>query len=56
MDNNFKLKIDALVNEISNISDLNIKLSVLDYMEQQSSYMIWQLEEEKRIDDDSHDF
>ncbi len=56
MDNNMKLEIDQLVNKISNMTDLNIKVSVLNYMEQQAAYMLWQLEEEKRIDDDSHDF
>lgn len=56
MDNNFKIKIDALANEISTVTDLNIKIDILNYMEQTAAYMLWQLEEEKRIDDDSHDF
>ncbi|KWW29552.1 MAG: hypothetical protein AUK63_1463 [bacterium P3] len=55
MDNNFKIKIDALVGEISQVNNLNIKIDILNYLEQQASYMLWQLEEEKRIDDDSHD-
>lgn len=55
MDNNIKQKIDAVVSEISAITDLNIKVACLDYMEQQSSYMLWQLEDELRIDQDSHD-
>lgn len=56
MDANFQRKIDQLVSEIQDISDLNIKLAVLNYMEQQSSYMLWLLEDEERIDNDSHDF
>lgn len=56
MDNNFKMKIDALVNEINTVTDLIRKIEILNYMEQQSSFMLWQLEEEKRIDDDSRDY
>jgi hypothetical protein len=56
MDNNFKQKIDALMTELSNVTDLNIKVDILNYMEQQSSYMLWQLEDEVRIDEDSKDF
>lgn len=54
MDNNLKVKIDKLVDEINTITDLNIKISVLDYMEQQASFMLWQLEDAKHIDNDSH--
>ena len=56
MDNNFKIKIDALVDEINTVTDLIRKIEILNYMEQQSSFMLWQLEEEKRIDDDSRDY
>ena len=56
MDNNFKKKIDDLVSEINQITDLNHKVSVLNYLEQQSSYMLWLLEDEQRIDEDSRDF
>ncbi|MBQ9472989.1 MAG: hypothetical protein IJU81_01105 [Bacteroidales bacterium] len=56
MDNNYKIKIDALVNEISGMTDLIRKIEVLNYMEQQASYLLWVIEEEKRIDDDSHDY
>ena len=56
MDNNYKIKIDALVNEISCMTDLIRKIEVLNYMEQQAAYLLWVIEEEKRIDDDSHDF
>lgn len=54
MDNNIKQKIDELVNEISAINDLNIKHAVLTYMEQQAGYLLWQMEDEKHIDNDSH--
>lgn len=56
MDNNFKAKIDALVTEVANVTDLTRKIEILNYMEMQASFMLWQIEEEKRIDDDSHDF
>ncbi len=54
MDNNIKLKIDEIVNEICAINDLNIRHAVLTYMEQQAAYMLWQIEDEKHIDNDSH--
>ena len=54
MDNNIKLKIDAIINEISAINDLNIKHAILTYMEQQAGFMLWQMEDEKHIDNDSH--
>ncbi len=53
MDNNLKKKIDDLVAEISTITDLTHKVSILEYMEQQSSYMLWQLQDEIHIDYDS---
>ena len=53
MDNNIKQKIDEIVNEIGNINDLNIKHAILTYMEQQAAYMLWLLEDEKHIDNDS---
>lgn len=53
MDNNLKKKIDDLVSEISAINDLTHKVSILEYMEQQSSYMLWQLQDEIHIDYDS---
>ena len=56
MDNNFKIKIDALVGEINQVTNLSIKIDILNYLEQQAAYMLWTLEEEKRIDDDSRDF
>ncbi len=54
MDNNIKIKIDEIINEISTITDLNIKHAVLTYMEQQAGFMLWQMEDEKHIDNDSH--
>lgn len=53
MDNNLKKKIDDIVAEISAITDLIHKVSILEYMEQQSSYMLWQLQDEIHIDYDS---
>ena len=53
LDNELKKKIDQLVSEISNVTDLIQKVAVLEYMEQQSSYMLWQLEDEMHIDHDS---
>lgn len=55
MDNNIKIKIDEIINEICAINDLNIRHAVLTYMEQQAGFMLWQIEEEKRIDNDTHD-
>lgn len=54
MDNNLKMKIDEIVAEISAITDLRQKIDILDYMEQQSSYMLWMLQDEEHIDNDSN--
>ena len=54
MDNNLKKKIDEILNEAGNITDLNIKHAVLTYMEQQAAYMLWQMEDEKHISNDSY--
>ncbi|MBP5189934.1 MAG: hypothetical protein J6031_03345 [Bacteroidales bacterium] len=54
MDNNIKQKIDEIANEIGKITDLNIKHAVLTYMEQQAAFMLWQMEDEKHIDNDSY--
>ena len=51
MDNNLKQKVDALITEITEISDLNIKVSVLNYMEQQASFMLWQLDDDQRLNE-----
>ncbi len=48
-----KVKIDAIVAEINQITDLTQKVEILDYMEQQSSWMLWQLQDEVHIDHDS---
>ena len=53
MDNNIKIKIDEIINEISAINDLNIKHAILTYMEQQAAFMLWQIEDEKHIDNDA---
>ncbi|MBR3488821.1 MAG: hypothetical protein IKH33_05830 [Bacteroidales bacterium] len=53
MDNNIKIKIDEIVAEISKINDLHQRIDILNYMEQQSSYMLWLLEDELHIDNDS---
>jgi hypothetical protein len=53
MDNNLKKKIDDIVAEISAVTDLTHKVLILEYMEQQSSYMLWQLQDEIHIDYDS---
>ena len=54
VDINFKNKIDEILNEIGTINDLNIKYSILTYMEQQAGFMLWQMEDEKHIDDDAN--
>lgn len=56
MDNNFKEKIDAIITELSEVNDLQIKLSVLNYMEQQASFLIWQLEDEQHLDENSRNW
>lgn len=52
----FKEKIDALVSEVGSLTDLTTKVEVLNYIMQQADYMLWQLEDEQRIDEDSRDF
>lgn len=54
MDNNFKIRIDQIIEDLGNIYDLNIKIDILNYMEQQAAFLLWQLEEEKRIDENQH--
>lgn len=54
MNNNIKIKIDEIVAEISKINDLPQKIAILDYMEQQSSYMLWMLQDEEHIDHDAN--
>lgn len=54
MDNNYKIQIDKILNEVANINDLTRKYEILTYMEQQAGFMLWQMEDEKHIDDDSN--
>lgn len=54
MDHNIKSQIDDILNQIAAINDLNIKHAVLTYMEQQAAFMLWQMEDEKHIDNDAH--
>lgn len=56
MDNNFKQKIDAIIAELSEVNDLNIKVDILNYMDQQAAYLLWQLEEEQHIDENLRSF
>lgn len=56
MDVAFKQKIDQLVTEISNINSLTTKVEVLNYVMQQADFLLWQLEDEQRIDEDSRDY
>ena len=53
MDNNIKQRIDEITNEISKLTDLNIKHASLTYMEQQAAFLLWQMEDEKHIDNDA---
>ncbi len=53
MDNNYKQRIDQILNEVGLINDLNIKYDILTYMEQQAGFMLWQIEQEKHIDNDT---
>lgn len=52
----FKEKIDTLISEVGALTDLTTKVAVLNYIMQQADYMLWQLEDEQRIDEDSRDF
>ena len=50
MDNNIKIKIDEVLQEISQVNDLNQRVDILTYMQQQSGFMLWQLEEDIHVD------
>lgn len=52
----FKDKIDTLISEVAAIPDLATKIAVLNYIQQESGFLLWQLEDEQRIDEDSRDF
>lgn len=56
MDNNFKQKIDQLITEVCTVNDLQIKLDILNYIEQQSSYMLWVLQDEAHINEDVQNY
>ncbi|MBP3763804.1 MAG: hypothetical protein J6I49_08010 [Bacteroidales bacterium] len=56
MDVKFKEKIDGLVAEVAALTDLPTKVAVLNYMQQESGFLLWQLEDEQRIDEDSRDY
>ena len=47
MDVEMKEKIDKLMNEVSNMSDLNQKMELFHYILRQADYCIWSLEEEQ---------
>ena len=48
MDLAFKEKIDSLISEVSAITDLTTKVTVLNYIQQESGFLLWQLEDEQR--------
>jgi len=52
----FKGKIDALISEVAAIPDLMTEIAVLNYIQQESGFLLWQLEDEQRIDEDSRDY
>lgn len=56
MDNNIKLRIDEILEEICKINDLNAKANILTYMERQAAFQLWQLEEDLRVDHNMKDF
>jgi len=43
-------EIDALLQKIGEINDLNMKFDTLTYIEQQAGFMLWQLEEDMHVD------
>ena len=52
----FKEKRDAMISEVAAVPDLTTKVAVLNYIQQESGFLLWQLEDEQRIDEDSRDF
>lgn len=56
MDLAFKEKIDMLISEVAAVPDLVTKVAVLNYIQQESGFLLWQLEDEQRIDEDSRDY
>mgnify|MGYP006873010692 CR=1 FL=1 len=56
MEVKFKEKIDSLIGEVAAVPDLMTKVAVLNYIQQESGFLLWQLEDEQRIDEDSRDY
>ena len=56
MDNNIRVKIDEILEEICKINDLTAKADILTYMERQAAFQLWQLEEDLRVDHKKKDF
>ena len=52
----YKEKIDALISEVAAVPDLVTKVAVLNYIQQETGFLLWQLEDEQRIDEDSRDY
>lgn len=50
MDNNLKNEIDSILEKVGAINDLNMKADILTYMQQQSGFMLWQIEEDLHVD------
>jgi hypothetical protein len=50
MNENLRKEIDAVIQEICQINDLNIKADLLTYMERQAAFLLWQIEEDLRVD------
>ena len=48
MDIELKEKIDRMMNEISNLNDLNQKMELFHYILRKADYCSWSLEEEQR--------
>ncbi|MBQ2508785.1 MAG: hypothetical protein II532_03345 [Bacteroidales bacterium] len=56
MDVNYKERIDAIINDLVNVTDLNIKKDILNYMVYEAAYLLDQMEDELRIDEASRNF
>ncbi len=56
MNVDYKERIDAIINDLGNVTDLNIKKDILNYMMMESIFLLDQLEDELRIDESSRNF
>ena len=56
MDAAIKEKIDSLVQEVSNISDLPTKMEAYNYMIRQADFCIYSLEEEQRQNENAGNY